>query len=282
MVRMISLLIVAILSQLSATAVVAQAPRQTRIEIEDKLQRKEIQVGDLTRRYLIYVPESNDKPAPVVFGFHGHGGNAINVARTFRFQKHWPDTIVVYMQGIPTPGRLTDPEGKRNGWQHGASAQDDRDLKFFDAVLKEVKEKHQVDENRIYSTGHSNGGGFTYLLWHQRGDQFAAMAPSAAASRIVAELKPKPVMHLAGEKDKLVKYQWQQRTMEFLRKLNQCEEMGEEWASLATKYPSKIDCPVVTYIHSGGHKYPTEGPELIVKFFKEHSRESSQLVDRAD
>ena len=71
----------------------------------------------------------------------------------------------------------------------------------------------KVDEKRIYSTGHSNGGAFTYLLWAERGDVFAAMAPSAAVRRKFDRLKPKPVMHLAGEKDALVKYQWQELMM---------------------------------------------------------------------
>ena len=81
------------------------------------------------------------------------------------------------MQGLPTPGQLTDPEGKRNGWQKTVGDQKDRDLKFFDAVLTKLKADYKVDESRIYSMGHSNGGGFTYLLWAARGDQFAAFAP---------------------------------------------------------------------------------------------------------
>lgn len=242
------------------------------IERQDGLERIEIEVADLTRRFLLYVPKDQAQPAPVVFAFHGHGGNAIAAARSFRFQKHWPDAIIVYMQGIPTPGPLTDPEGKRNGWQHGAGDQGDRDLKFFDAVLNYLKDRYKVDELRIYSTGHSNGGGFTYLLWQARGDLFAAMAPSASAARYVRNLKPKPVMHLAGEKDTLVKYEWQAVMMQALRKTNQCEETGSAWAEFATEYTSAIGTPVVTYIHPGTHQYPAEAPPLIVKFFKEHTR----------
>lgn len=126
-------------------------------------------VGELTREALVYLPsKKSDDAAPVVFGFHGHGGSSQNAARSFGFEKLWPEAIVVYMQGIPTPGRLTDPEGKRNGWQSDAGDQGDRDLKFFDAVLATLREKYKVDDRRIYSSGHSNGGGFTYLLWAKR------------------------------------------------------------------------------------------------------------------
>ena len=235
--------------------------------------RVEWKVGELTREALIYKPaEASEGKSPVVFGFHGHGGNAQQAAKSFHLHQEWPQAVVVYMQGVPTPGKLTDPEGKRNGWQHGPGEQDDRDLKFFDAVLATLREKHQIDESRIYATGHSNGGGFTYLLWAQRGDVFAAVAPSAAVSRFVVSAKAKPVLHLAGENDALVKYDWQTRSMEAVKALNGCTKEGKEWAKGCLIYESKTGTPFVSFIHSGGHRYPSEAPGLIVKFFKEHEK----------
>ncbi len=55
------------------------------------------------------------------------------------YHKHWPEAIVVYMQGLNTPGALTDPDGKRPGWQKTFGDQGDRDLKFFDAVLATLR-----------------------------------------------------------------------------------------------------------------------------------------------
>lgn len=231
------------------------------------------------REALVYFPKQSAKGgSPVVFGFHGHGGSMRNADRSFGFQKYWPEAIVVYMQGLPTPGKLTDPEGKRNGWQHSAEDQNSRDLKFFDAVLKTFREKREIDENRIYASGHSNGGGFTYLLWCHRPDVFAAIAPSAAASPSLRTVTPKPVpvMHLAGTKDELVKFTWQQLTMSKVRQINGCEAEGQAWAKNGTLYPSKSGTPFVAYIHDGTHKYPAEGPELIVRFFKEHNKSATE------
>jgi polyhydroxybutyrate depolymerase len=128
-----------------------------------------------------------------------------------------------------------------------------------------------VDAKRIYSAGHSNGGAFTYLLWAARGDQFAAMAPcAAAAGPNLPLLKPKPVLHLAGENDPLVKFEWQKATIDAVRKLNQCVE-GKPWEKQCTLYESKIGTPVVAYIHPGKHNFPPPAADVIVKFFKEHS-----------
>ena len=239
--------------------------------------KKEWTVDGVPREALVFAAsQPTDGGSPVVFAFHGHGGTMRHAAATFAYQKHWPEAVVVYMQGLNTPGKLTDPEGKKSGWQSGPGDQKDRDLLFFDAVLASMKKDHPIDENRIYSTGHSNGGGFTYLLWAKRGDTFAAFAPVAASAGvyfITAKPKPKPLFHAASEKDPLVTFAMQQRTLTRVKKLNGCDEPGEDWAKGCLRYSSKQGTPVVIYLHGEGHKYPAATPALIVKFFKEHAKE---------
>jgi polyhydroxybutyrate depolymerase len=237
-------------------------------------QRREWTIDGTQREALIYVPAAAKTAAsPVVFAFHGHGGSMNQASTGFGYHKLWPEAIVVYMQGLKTPGKLTDPEGKRTGWQHAAGDQDDRDLKFFDTVLATLKKDYKVDESRIYSTGHSNGGGFTYLLWAERGDVFAAVAPSSAASsRWGTEFTPKPVLHVAGENDTLVKFEWQRLMMDQLLKINHCEKQGTAWEKYCTLYPSDDGAPVVLFIHPGTHRFPAEAPTTIVKFFKQYAK----------
>ncbi len=228
-------------------------------------------IEGVTREAVVAVPDiARQTASPLVFVFHGHGGNIRQVARSFRIHELWDDAIVVYMQGLNTPGQLTDPEGKRPGWQKEKGDQKDRDLRFFDEVLKSLKQDYKVDEKRIFSTGHSNGGSFTYLLWSERPDVFAAFAPSgAAALKVRNSLKPKPVLHIAGDNDPLVKYAWQTMMIDALKKSNQCGE-GTPWEEKCTQFPSKIGAPVITFVTSRGHKFPAEAPALIVKFFKQY------------
>jgi polyhydroxybutyrate depolymerase len=238
------------------------------------LEHWEFKVDGVTREALAYIPPTaKDKPTPVVFVFHGHGGNSRNAVRTFPINREWPEAISIYMQGLNTPGRLTDPNGKVPGWQMSLGDQHDRDLKFFDAVLARLNNDYKIDSKRIFCTGHSNGGAFTYLLWAERGDVFAAVASSAGmAVDSIPKLKPKPVMHIAGEKDALVKFEWQEKTIAADRKLNGCEPEGKPWAKNCTLYLSKTGTPVIAYIHPGAHSVPAAAPALIVKFFKEVSR----------
>jgi polyhydroxybutyrate depolymerase len=260
----------------TSTPAVADKPAAAATPVASAM-RKDWTIDGTKREGLIYAPKSaTTQPTPVVFGFHGHGGNSRNAARSFRMHEEWPEAIVVYLQGLPTPGAITDAKGERNGWQKDLGDQGDRDLKFFDAVLADLKKTYKVDDSRIYSTGHSNGGAFTYLLWAERPDVFAALAPCAAGGnlRIMSHLKPKPVMHIAGTKDPLVGFNYQKRIMDQDRKVNGCDAEGKEWggAKDCTIYNSKSNTPVVTMIHDGTHNYPKQAPSLIVKFFKEHAK----------
>jgi polyhydroxybutyrate depolymerase len=241
--------------------------------------QRDWKVDGVVRQALVAVPpRATLELSPVVFAFHGHGGTMRSASRGFAYHELWPEAIVVTMQGLPTPGALTDPEGKLPGWQKSVGDQNDRDLKFFDAVLASLRADYKVDDRRIYATGHSNGGAFTYLLWGARGDVFAAVAPSAAGpGRGLRDLKPKPALHVAGETDKLVPYAMQKRVMQAVRKLNGCDEAeSKPWAKegslVATLYPSKTGTPFVSAIDPGGHKAPKEAPALIVRFFKEHTK----------
>jgi polyhydroxybutyrate depolymerase len=237
----------------------------------DNVQEMAFTVDGVARTALVYVPATaKSSPTPLVFVFHGHGGNSHLVASSFAMDRYWPEAISVYMQGLNTLWQLTDPEGNRTGWQKAVGDQGDRDLKFFDVVLARLRLDYQVDPKRIYATGHSNGGGFTSLLWLARGDVFAAVAPSSAVAKYAAQLKPKPVMHVAGESDPLVKFSWQELMMETLRRVNGCDDTGQPYAPQCTIYPSKNGTPVVTFIHPGGHEFDPTAPPLIVRFFKEH------------
>ncbi len=229
-------------------------------------------VDGVEREALVHVPAHiGSAGAPLVFGFHGHGGSAQQASRSFHLHEVWPDAIVVYPQGLPTAGQLTDASGKEAGWQGYAGSQGDRDLKFFDVMLSDLKQRYHVDAKRIYATGHSNGGGFTYLLWAERGPVFAAFAPSSALLvRGDPKFIPKPVLHLGSPNDPLVKWSWQEKMIDHDLQVDGAGPRHD--GSGYILYPSTKGADVATYLHDGGHRYPAAAPELIVKFFQAHAQ----------
>jgi polyhydroxybutyrate depolymerase len=230
-------------------------------------------VDGTKREALIVAPASAmDNPA-LVFDFHGHGGTGKHAARAHALHKHLPDAVVVYPQGLPTATPKVDPDGKRPGWQLNTGTDGDRDLKFFDVMLESVSKEFKTDPKRVFVTGHSNGGAFTYLLWAERGDKLAAVAPVAATGtlRVMTKLKPKPCLHVAGEKDPLVKFAGQKLAMNAVKRVNKTEAAGTPWNKHGTLHPAKGSdgAAFVAAVHPGGHEYPAFAAELIAKFFME-------------
>jgi polyhydroxybutyrate depolymerase len=216
------------------------------------LTNMEWNIDGTTRRALVHLPAGTEG-APIIFAFHGHGGTMNFAARRFRLHELWPEAVVVYPQGLPTV-TPRDLVGKQAGWLM-LPGPGNKDLKLFDAMLETARRDWHINTNRVYVTGHSNGGGFTYLLWGERGDSLAAVAPVAAAGAVfLRQAKPCPVLHIAGKNDPIVDFKNQERAVEAARKVN------------------GSNAPVEFVVHNGGHASPNDAPEKIVAFFKQHAR----------
>lgn len=231
--------------------------------------RREFRVGRATREALVFAPKSAaTTPAPVVFAFHGHGGTMQTAVTIFEIHKAWEDAIVVYPQGLPTP-TPGDPQGTKPGWVTTES-DDNRDLRFFDAMLESLEKEYRVDRRRVFATGNSNGGFFTYTLWAQRPDVLTAVAPGAATlGRSEGMLQPKPVFCIGGERDDKVSIDKQRQTIEQLAKINGCSGLTRKGRHpLVTVHPSPGGTPVASFIHPGGHAFPKEAVRPMVEFFQ--------------
>jgi polyhydroxybutyrate depolymerase len=229
------------------------------------------EVNGLKREALVVAPASKE-PAPLVFVFHGHGGNMRQSRRSFRIDRLWPEAIVVYPQGLPTKG-MTDPEGRKNGWQKQKGEYEDRDLAFFDAMLAKLKKEHKIDAKRIYATGHSNGGRFTCLLWAQRHDIFAAVAPSGSpATGLIRDLKPLSAFFVAGERDQLVPIASQRFSIDAIRPILKTDAAKARTDGLVRIESGPNGIELGTYIYPGTHTYPHGAAVKTVEFFKRHRK----------
>ena len=224
------------------------------------------QVDGETREAIVYAPAASGGAAevPLVLSFHGYGDNMQNFQHT-NVHVAWPDAIVVYFQGLETRGGFPGWQVERGGGN--------RDLKLVDLALTSLRERYNVDDDRIYATGFSNGGMFAYLLWAERPRVFAAYAPVAARLRSsVRPEQPRPLFHVAGERDQVVRFADQEAAIAVAIEVNGVGGTPTRCGEDCTVYGLATPAPVMTWIHAGAHVYPRGTTERIVAFFGDHSR----------
>ena len=209
---------------------------------------------------------------PLVFAFHGHGGNMQGIAQRMNIHTLWKEAIVVYPQGVNRPSPV-DPQGNRPGWQVEANQANigNKDLHFFDAMLATMRQKYTVDDTRVYAAGFSNGAAFSLLLWAERGQTLAAIGECAGRLAPSEQLTlPRALVAIAGQADPINPFAFQQQAIETARQANNATGAGQPCGQYCTEYPSTTQTPVKTFIHPGGHVYPSWASAHIVKFFIAH------------
>ena len=224
------------------------------------------QVDGETREAIVYAPAASrgGEGVPLVLSFHGYGDNMQNFQNT-NMHAAWPDAIVVYFQGLETRRGL-------RGWQTERDSVD-CDLKLVDVALAWLRETYDVDDDRIYATGFSNGGMFTYLLWAERPGVFAAYAPVAGRLRpSVRPTQPRPILHVAGTRDRVVSFSDQESAIKTALAVNAVGDATTRCGDGCTIHGADTPAPVMTWIHAGAHVYPRGTSERIVSFFHDHSR----------
>lgn len=235
-------------------------------------------VNGVKRQALVFAPKDKKEKAPLVFAWHGHGGNMNGTSNLMHIQTVWPEAIVVYPQGLPTVSG-GDPQGNLPGWQAEAGTNGDRDLKFFDEMLQTLRQQFNVDDERIYSMGFSNGAFFSYVLWSARPKPLAAFAICAGKLFPSDNLtEPRAMLAIAGRNDPKVAFQDQQQSIDTARQLDQATGTGAPCptpngapaGTQCTRYTSTLQTNVRTLIHPGGHIYPAWASGPVVEFFKGH------------
>ncbi len=160
-----------------------------------------------TREYKLYVPASYDgtTAVPLVFNLHGYTSNMDQQIAygDFRAIADTANFLVIH------PNGTLDTGGNRFWNAFGASGVDD--IGFLSSLIDTINNDYNIDFNRVYSTGMSNGGYMSYELACQLGNRIAAIASVTGAmtnNRMTAcnAPKPTPVMQIHGTEDPTVPY----------------------------------------------------------------------------
>ncbi|WP_295457477.1 PHB depolymerase family esterase [uncultured Thiodictyon sp.] len=168
----------------------------------------------LTRWYLVHVPRiyRATVPAPMVLAFHGGGGDMNHMAKDQYYglisKSEATGYIMVFPNGFSRLG-----SGKFATWNAGsccAGARDRNvdDVGFVRAMIGNLTAQLNIDRNRIYATGMTNGGMMAYRLACEMADTFQAIAAVAGTDNTMhcAPKVPVSILHIHARNDDHVFY----------------------------------------------------------------------------
>ena len=232
---------------------------------------KNFTIDGVVRKAIIYEPATKTDKTPVIFVFHGQGGNANFVSRRIDIQNYYKDALVIFMQGLPgrkVPG--IDPNGTMNGWQIFTDDLGGRDIKFFDDVLADIHKAYKIDDSRIYLIGHSNGARFVNVLWKKRGEKITAIcSASAQGGEMISGAVPISVWMYIGKNDKIVSPQNQELSIPIV-KSNLGISMAGKTGGDKTIFKGKNNTELVIQSSDASHEFPKQSLQDIADFFRKH------------
>lgn len=253
-------------------------------------------VGRMTRDYIVHVPPGYDgaTPMPLVLSMHG-------AMTTPSLQKN----VTGWNEAADKNGFIAAYPGGDGVW---LKVFHDDDPQLILALIDKLQADYNIDRDRIYVNGLSNGGGMAYALSCIASDRIAAVGAVGPAITMSPDLcptaRPVPVVVFHGMADRFTKWEggkvfvapdpfppiplwaanWARR--------NQCSPAQHESrvaGDVTLVEYENCAAPIVIYkIDGGGHTWPGGKPlpewfagktttsinatELMWSFFKAHPR----------
>lgn len=258
---------------------------------------RRLSTGGTTRRFLLVLPEhQQEAPMPLVLNFHG------------LFESPQLHQLLTRMDA-ETRARgwaLVYPQGAGLSWNAGvccgrAKAEGRDDVQFVRDLVAQLGRELCLDRRRVYATGISNGGFFSYRLACEAGDLIAAAAPVAALDALpeCAPRHPVPILSINGTGDLIVPSEGgglldlpsAQQTFASWRARNRCGAgTREAFAQGDARCVAAEGCAADTVsctVDGGGHTWPAgypvfwlgkttrelDGTGTILEFFAAQARE---------
>ncbi len=165
-------------------------------------------VDAVQREFILYVPASYNGTAsvPLVFSFHGLGGNAqVQMEdHDFRPVADTAGFIVAHPLGEPVIGPV-------RGWNFGNPSLPD-DVMFTSEMIDTIATDFNINLDRVYACGMSYGGFFSVFLAGQLSDRIATIASVAGTilnnvpDSMISPNRPIAFLEIHGTHDNNVPY----------------------------------------------------------------------------
>jgi len=193
--------------------------------------------------YALYHPEKGNTPLPLVIVLHGMGGSGDNTVA--KWAKRLNDEFIVLCPSYPMGAWWARP------------AED-----MVLALLDHIREQYNVDDNRVFLAGLSNGAIGVYTIGMFYPDRFAGLIPIAGSitprfMNFLINLRNTPVYMIQGAHDPIFPIQLSRRVNKIL---------------------SDMHYPVVYREHEekgmahGGHFLPENEIPSLIEWIKKQKR----------
>ena len=157
------------------------------------------------RSYYVAYPDNIDEFAPLIINMHGYGGNAAGQISYTQMNQYAHD------QGMA----VVYPQGLNNSWNVYTYWDNNSydDVGFISDMIDAIASDFDIDLDRVYACGMSNGGYMTYRLACDLSDKIAAFGSvtgnfmlTNSAGDCVDQNREIPIIHFHGTADQIVNY----------------------------------------------------------------------------
>jgi poly(3-hydroxybutyrate) depolymerase len=184
-----------------------------------------ISVDGTNRTFILRAPTNynNQTPYRLIFAYHWRSGNANQVAQGGNGGST-EDPFYGLWDQASNSTIFVAPEGLDAGWANTNG----RDLKFTDAMLKQIQSDMCIDNSRIFATGFSYGAGMSNALACARANVFRGVALYAGAQLSGCDGGTAPIayFHAHGIRDSVLNISQGRSIRDRAVKNNKCTAMS--------------------------------------------------------
>ena len=163
---------------------------------------------------LVKVPESYSasEAHPLTILLHGYTSSGRNQDSYFQAS----DLADDYGFLFAAPDGVREPSGNESRFWNASDAccnffgVEVDDSEYVRSIIDEMKQRYNVDENRVFLIGHSNGGFMSFRMAYEHSDAVAAIASLAGANHMDQREAPENPVHILqihGTNDETIGYQ---------------------------------------------------------------------------
>ena len=157
----------------------------------------------ITREYNVTYPPTVDEVCPLLITLHNFYGDALFIQEASEIEDY----------AITANMAVVFPDGINNSWNVGAvwDLNNNDDIGFIDVLIDSVAANFNIDLDRVYACGYSNGGYLAYELACELSHKITAFGSVGGnfmlnEDQICAQERDIPIIHFHGTNDPFVAY----------------------------------------------------------------------------